>query len=473
MRRLGLVPALAAAAVLVAWLAVQEPPVAKAVAVGTAGLVVAACLRTWAGSWLAPQCIIALVWSVALALAQLDVRVAIPYQNDSLSIGTWMVIVGALATFAIGATVSSSALSKAASRATTLPEPWDDRRLRRAVRICFLAATTAYVVLTLQAGGFPLFSPAPALARQDFRTGFFAYLLALYVIVVVLTAVRLVRYGGLRRNRAEVVMSVVAFAAMLGTAARSDAFEALAFSAFTALLLSQRASVRGWKLGARPLAFFVPVIVVAFIAVSNVRGTGQGGVAYNANFISIQNRNIAAAYLYLAPLASKNLQYGIAHGPPHSSGQAILRAPIGWLGGDTFQGPDYWNGWNTGTFLWTYYLDFGYLGTLLVPFGLGVASGGAFVLAWRRRSMAWVLVYSVIATAILWSVSTDRFFEPITFHYVVLIVLVHLYCRRRTRPHRPSDQMAPQLTRPRNPSARSSSAASAIGGRSWVQNQSR
>ena len=70
-------------------------------------------------------------------------------------------------------------------------------------------------------------------------------------------------------------------------------------------------------------------------------------------------------------------------------------------------------------------------GTLLIPLGLGVLCTLIYRRARRLTSPLWVVWYGLLMSCLIWTQTSERFFEPSTLWYALLFALVHLYCQER------------------------------------------
>lgn len=388
------------------------------------------------GDVLAPPVLWISIWTIGLSLGQLQVWLRSTYAGP-WSGELWSAFVGAAAAFTIGAHI-------AAPRQITRRRhfrAWSRKRLDLVILGCFFVGSLTYVYSAMKGGGFaaiPAFADRPAEARQEFGVQGTSYFLLLLAMVVPLVTVSVLFHGGWRKNRQNIALAVIAVAAFLTTANRSIALEVMSISFFAAAMV-RGMSVRTGVIG-------LTVFAAVFVAVGLLRQIGNVADAalFSSGTVGINNPFFAMAYLYFGT-AYNNLQYIFDNVGTLGFGTVMLRAPLEAFGfGDVIKIPQInWDAWNTTTALANYYYDFGVLGVIGTPLVLGWVTGRVYVRCRMQPTGYYVIVYGIAATAIIGSITTDRFFEGTTLLYIVVAFFTRWFCERPHAKRLASETIAP------------------------------
>lgn len=391
------------------------------------------------GDFLSPPFIMTAVWAFGLANGQLNIQSSGVYYNDPWTFSTWFSLIGALIGFLTG---SFLVLRRARWQKDLGPirKPdflWDKTRLSVLIYLFFGLAFSTYVFFIIVAGGLPVLDPLPSLARMTFKLRYWGYLFSLFVPVIVLVTVRFVLFGNWRRNKVPSLIACLSILAMLSSGNRSDTLEAAIISVVSAILL-----LRFYQPRAKMEKRFVFMLIIialalgfAFLYIQAVRLQGIGGVWNIQDRIALHNPYIANFFVYSGGDAVNNLQFAIESNLPMRYGALLFRAPLRWLGfAEVTEVQDIFDLWNTATFLYYYYLDFGYLGILIIPLVIGAIVSAIYLRLRDNPNPLMLIYYAIFVNAMIWSLVTERFFEVSTVYYLLVFTASHFFCRVRRIP---------------------------------------
>jgi oligosaccharide repeat unit polymerase len=387
--------------------------------------------------WLIPPLPFLAIWTLSLFLVNIDVEYVGFYSffNQPLSPKTWLVVLGAILGFVGGSlyvlTLPEEGAASFLSDRTI--RGWDDTKVRRAIWGSFGGGTAVFAYSVFRAGLVPLFASQVYLARINFRPPFWNNFFALFMVVITLAAVRLATVGW-RKSLDTTLLAIFSFIIYLLSTQRNDAWQSFLIASVVFLALQQ------WQSKAQPQAgsgfpfkkLFWPAVALLVLVIAFVQ-VGEARQLQTTQIVNIPNRSVAQLYLYTGAPAIKNLQR-VLHGEVQvqDKGGLLLLRPLLWYLRvrepvtvyNVFAGP------NVATFLYFYYLDFGVMGTLLIPLGLGLVCTLVYRRARRLTSPLWAIWYGLLISCIIWTQTSERFFEPSTVWYAVLFALVHLYCQQ-------------------------------------------
>lgn len=131
-----------------------------------------------------------------------------------------------------------------------------------------------------------------------------------------------------------------------------------------------------------------------------------------------------------------NFQTLVKDRPARKMGAVLARAPLAVLDLEEWSHVDFprdWNIANTMSWIGSYYLDFGPIGVVCIPFLLGSMMGTLFRRLANRPTLGRLLTYAVLAEAAILSPSTDRFFDAGTIFIVGVLMAVGRVSRRQDR----------------------------------------
>lgn len=388
--------------------------------------------------WLIPPLPFLAIWTISLFLVSIDVEYVGFYRffNQPLSPKTWLVVLGAIFGFVLGSLYVLTLPEKGSALflSDKVVRGWDDARVQRAIWLSFVGGTAVFAYSVSRSGVVPLFADQVHLARVDFRPPFWNNFFALFMVVIVLTAIRLAT-AGWRKSLDSILLTLSSFIIYLLSTQRNDAWQSflIAGVVFVALHLWHHRANPGqatpfpFKKLIWPAATLL-ILIIAFVQV------GKARQLQTTQIVNIPNSGLAQLYLYTGAPAIKNLQR-VLHGdvPVQDKGGLLLLRPVLWY--LRFREPvtvyNVFSGPNVATFLYFYYLDFGVMGTLLIPLGLGVLCTLIYRRARRLTSPLWVVWYGLLMSCLIWTQTSERFFEPSTLWYALLFALVHLYCQER------------------------------------------
>ena len=375
------------------------------------------------GDGLAPPVLWVSIWALSLALGRIEVWLRSTYTAD-WSAQLWGAFVGAALAFTCGSYIAGKPTGD------IRPAPrWSRLRLDFVILTCFAIGSATYIYTTIRAGGIqniPLFSLRPAQARQEFGVQGTSYFLLLLAAVVPLVTVSVLFLGGWRKNKQNIFLASTAVFLLLSTANRAIAMEVLCISFFAIAI------VRGIRW--RAVLIGLVVFALIFVAIGYARqiNNAHDQALFSGGSIGIANPILAMAYIYFGT-AFTNLQYIFDNIHTLGYGGVMLRAPLHAFGMEDFIKIPVinWDAWNTTTGLASYYYDFGIAGVILFPFVLGIISGKVYRWCRMEPSPFHAILYGIVATSVLASVETERFFEGTSLLYIAVTLATRVYCERR------------------------------------------
>ena len=392
------------------------------------------------GDPIAPARTMALVWAGAIALCELKLSA---YQHQ-WSFYSWVVLLVGPAAFIVGVAVVSRSnvmrpmLSIEEIRTRLVREAgtrFDAGRFFWTIMVLFAAYLVAYAIEVVIEGTVPMLSERPDIMRVEFGV-FGLHLIVNGMMGIVLLSMEylfLVRPGGSRRWAVigVVVVSVLTYALML---------QRYTFFVVGVIVLAMAFYTTRW-VRARNILPFAGVFVILLFLINQVRAARyvQEYVYYVSKMRFSKNLwFLAEPYMYIT-MNLENFARAVDKLDHHMYGYFLLDPLLALVGLKHWLAeyfsierlPYLISGYNTFTFHWWYYYDFGVLGVALLPFLTGMVTAHLYA---RLRTRPEPLTMVMYASCVLLMV-ISYFMNPLNrldfVSNLVLIWFVHRFVIRR------------------------------------------
>lgn len=393
------------------------------------------------GDPLAPARTMALIWAGAIGLCELKLSA---YQHQ-WSLYSWLVLLAGPVAFLLGVAVVSRnnltrpLLSLEDIRTRLVGEAGsrlDGGRFFWAIVVLFVAYLVAYAIEVIIEGTVPMLSERPDIMRVEFGV-FGLHLIVNGMMGIVLLAMEyllLVRPGGVRRwmTIGIVAVSVLTYALML---------QRYTFFVVGVIVLAMTFYTTRW-VRTRNLLPFASVFVLLLFLINQVRAA-----RYVQEYVYVVSKMrfsknlwfLAEPYMYIT-MNLENFARAVDKLDHHLYGYFLmdpLLALVGlkhWLG-EYFaieRLPYLISGYNTFTFHWWYYYDFGVIGVAALPFLTGMVTAHLYG---RLRTRPEPLILVLYASCVLLMV-ISYFMNPLNrldfVSNIVLIWSVHRFVISRS-----------------------------------------
>jgi oligosaccharide repeat unit polymerase len=388
------------------------------------------------GDPLAPARTMALVWAGAIALCELKLSA---YQHQ-WSFYSWVVLLVGPAAFIVGVAaiswtnVTRPLLPLEEIRKRLVREAgsrFDEGKFFWTIMVLFAAYVAAYAIEVVIEGTVPMFSARPDILRVEFGV-FGLHLIVNGMMGIVLLSMEylfLMRPTGGRRWAviAVVVFSVLTYALML---------QRYTFFVVGVIVLAMAFYTTRW-VRARNILPFAGVFVILLFLINQVRAARyvQEYVYYVSKMRFSKNLwFLAEPYMYIT-MNLENFARAVDKLDHHMYGYFLLDPLLALVGLKHWLAeyfsierlPYLISGYNTFTFHWWYYYDFGVLGVALLPFLTGLVT--AYVYG-RLRTRPDPLTMVMYASCVLLMV-ISYFMNPLNrldfVSNLVLIWFVHRF----------------------------------------------
>lgn len=377
-----------------------------------------------------PQVLLCGTWSISLFLTSLEVTYSdhIEQFNEMLRLDTWLMMLAAILSFFIAATLTMYPLrTKYREGIGQQKLNWHPQLLRWTIFAAFSVAFAIYAYAVVRTGGVPAFSEDVNVVRAAFIPATLGVFLVLFQLVVPLTTAKIVIYG-VKDSRFEILLSVIALVCSFLTTQRIAAIEMflMSFVIFAVLWPYTPRHIR-WQ-RRKIFSVYGPLLMAGFVWAFVYIGQTRGLDAMPLT--DIKDRVLEQFFIYFGGPAPRNLQMtmegGIYHGINEAKYGALFFRPILWFTQyrgmvdivDTFKGP------NNATSFFQYYLDFGVAGVILISMFWGAVCGYVYGRLRRTLRLLNCVLYSILAGAIYFFPLSERFSEPSTFIKIVIFSLL-------------------------------------------------
>lgn len=392
------------------------------------------------GDALAPARTMALVWAGAIGLCELKLSA---YQHQ-WSVYSWLVLLAGPVAFLLGiATVSRVTILRPLLTADDIRDRlvrdartrFDERKFYWTIIVLFAAYMIAYAIEVVIEGTVPAFAARPDIMRVEFGV-FGLHLIVNGMMGIVLLAMEylfLVRpRGGPRLTMIAIVaVTVVTYSLML---------QRYTFFVVGVIVLAMAFYTTRW-VRLRNLLPFAGVFVLLLFLINQIRAA-----RYVQEYVYIVSRMrfsrhlwfLAEPYMYIT-MNLENFTRAVDKLDKHLYGYFLfdpLLALVGlkhWLA-EYFsieRLPFLISGYNTFTFHWWYYYDFGVIGVALLPFLTGMVTAHLYA---RLRTQPEPLVMMMYASCVLLMI-ISYFMNPLNrldfVSNIVVIWFVHRFVIER------------------------------------------
>jgi len=315
---------------------------------------------------------------------------------------------------------------------------WDVHRLSSAIIVLFLIGISALAIEAYFCGGLPFLQKDVWVARGEFGV-FGIHLLTLTLRdVLIAVAIYFVIQKKTKKRFLDVIIALIflfSFLILLATANRGDVLFPLIIIIVMLWYLKKRISLK--KLTVYALIFFI-----AFISIGLLRerqGFSDFLYTYAEMRIPAKYSAITLPYTYIS-MNFENLQNFINNKALHLA-----------YGGHTFQPllaivrlesliseesiDGIWKSlqysvFTTGSYLRTFYADFGFVGIVILPFLIGWIMGLTYYKMMTKKKIIYIVFHSFFTFAIILSFFSC-FFSRLNFlSNLGVMYIVNLYCKK-------------------------------------------
>jgi oligosaccharide repeat unit polymerase len=373
-----------------------------------------------------PIGLIGVGWFLPLAISQLYLS---DHQQvfDSLTFGA---VLGSALSFIVGVL---SVVKVRALQTTFKKKDWfafyDPMRLRLGVTALSVAATIAYWYEARAGVGIPLLMPAEerTLAYVTLPQRYIHYLTVSSIPAAAL-AIAYIRAYGYRKSLWESAILVLLMALLFSILARLQIIMVLLCGLSVANYTIKRLSLKS-------VAILSTVLLMGFVWLSEFRTGADVDYARRIYLLSglPEWADVAAwPYAYI----SLNFEFlrRVIHGDyPRTFGIMSFRPLLAFsFTRELFPLPDFETEWfNTGTYLWEVYSDFGIGGCLTIPFLYGVLVGLFYKRVRTCRTMATVLIYGFVMYSVIFLFQGNSFAYPPLYFFAFEIWIVTKIAQRK------------------------------------------
>jgi len=406
----------------------------------TAVAVLVALLLLRKGDPLAPARTMALIWAGAIALCELKLSA---YQHQ-WSLYSWLVLLAGPAAFIIGVSVVSRyslerpLLSVDEIRTRLVREAatrFDEGKSFWTIIVLFAAYVLAYAIEVVIEGTVPMFSARPDILRVEFGV-FGLHLIVNGMMGIVLLSMEYLFLVKPSAGRRWVVIAVV----IISTLTYALMLQRYTFFVVGVIVLSMAYYSTRW-VRARNLLPFAAVFVLLLFLINQVRAARyvQEYVYYVSKMkFSKDLWFLAEPYMYIT-MNLENFTRAVDKLDHHMYGYFLmdpLLALVGlkhWLA-EYFsieRLPFLISGYNTFTFHWWYYYDFGVIGVALLPFLTGMVTAHLYSRLRTRPEPLDLVMYSACVLLMIISYFMNPLNRLDFVSNIVLIWFVHRFVIQR------------------------------------------
>lgn len=404
-------------------------------------------VSTWRyGDWANPVNLFAVPWLGLLGLYQFQLMA--DDVQPQLHSSTYLVVLGSIASFAVGATLATYVrLGWSARRNAIVHVPaWNGARIRVLIFSSFLVGLSIWVYFFLRAGGIAKFLGNPSEFREIFLVPLLDDIYRLLPYSGILGAWYLATGRQRARTLVWFVLGVSALAVSVRLA-RADIFQ------FVLMCLLAYNVAKGVKL--RYVGVMVLALAIVFVSVQYVRGSQFQNEAKRIESGVVQVPEaapwLAAFVIYTVPIL-RNVQISMENTTDYTYGLNLLY-PV-WAftgtaglvtekkGGASVRTMQRREEYGIGVFLpylVEFNQDFGIPGMLILPGLIGFVSGRIYKRAMVYKEPLYAFLYAVLGYCLIFSTINNYFSHSGMWLYVIMFVGADLFCRRRMRSPRGSE----------------------------------
>ena len=314
----------------------------------------------------------------------------------------------------------------------------DNEKLFYLILFGFFVYCSGYLVIYLVKGYIPIFSLHPAAARNDyfiFGVGLFTHTMPVIVFFSLIYFIFTDKNYGRKR-----LLKLIMFVTILTYLFLLQRYQLVMVSVLVFTLLYYST----WKIRFRTMALFILAGVTLIYSVATIR---SGKIIQVALYVTSEMKFspklafITEPYMYIV-MNVENFVHAMSKIDYFSYGTYSfdwffaliqLKYPIKEYFGFV-DDPFLFSGYNTYTFFWTFYRDFGIIGISLIPMGCGLVVGSVYYSMRRNPSIELISFYCVAVFVMVMSF----FVNPLGFLWFVYIVawmvMILKFIRKRAIP---------------------------------------
>lgn len=374
-----------------------------------------------------PIGIFGIVWFSSVAISQLMLSgIQEVWMQE-----TWFVVLISSFCFLAGALIVQLSFKRVKSLSGfKIPiNHYSFNRLRKTILLLFALAMSAYFFEVYKNKGMPLLAEAKISSYMNFGVQYIHYLTVLFIVVCVLAYLckNLFPFKNRKLFNLILVMSLFALLSMLGT-------NYLIF-VFTGIFVIENYIRKRINITKFIILFAIAILMLA--TVTGFMRASSSNITYVKEIgkptIDIPD-NLSFLFLPYTYIATNfnNLQIEIRERDNFYYGGATF-LPI-WA--FTFQKGNFdieynigHGGFNVGTYLRTYYIDYGLLGIVIFPFILGFLIMLLYCSLRHRPTIFKILIYGLVVHDLILVFFANSFALPTSWFFAAVYLIVDVYCR--------------------------------------------
>ena len=367
------------------------------------------------------------------------------YKIWQLETLTWFVILISWASFSFGALVVIEC-TKVRTHFQKITSPiliWNKAKFKKILHLLFLIGSLGLCLNTINImnnGGFSLFSSGLRAIERSFLPGPINYLYFLNGLLFILASIYITVFG---KNWLVLFYGFIGLISQFIIGIKTAVLFPLIICILAHLLM-------GYKIKLKYIFFFFLIFISTFIFVE------LGRLYPNKDNFAIEDLYWVAERVPVFVIPNyANLQQELLYRRVHTLGVLTLTQPLDLVSflftgkrlikrlnptKSVFGGVEWLlvkKGHNMGTFLRPLYVDFGFLGVILLPCFFGAIIGWFYVLYRSHRNITTLIYYSIMGMMALWAFWGFDLFEVrhLWYMFVVFIIsrLINAKSQRNTK----------------------------------------
>lgn len=378
---------------------------------------------------LAPPLILSLIWLLPMygASSVYDYQGIYSFFNKPVSMEVILICYNAILLYSFGALLVHRKVlnyNLLDIKNFTSSIRWNDKRMRKIIYFSFFLGIVAFSYAIALKGSIPIFSENIHEVRNNFRPSFWGNFFVFLVYTIVLSVIR-ISYVGFRKGYFTLVLGIICVLTITSSTARVDLIYATVISSVAYFIIQRNINPKFsfFKVVLKFGAVFI-LFIMLFQEVAKVRGINESSITY------VNASPLTATYLgYGGPTAVKNFQRIIDEDIPYTAtnGKFLFRSILWYVGfreevniGNYFSGP------NTATWLYDYYIDFGILGVIIIPFFVGILSHFVYLKMLTSGEISWIIVYGFVLLNTILTINGDRFFGVSNTVFIMGFLILYI-----------------------------------------------
>jgi len=374
-----------------------------------------------------PIGIFGIVWFSSVAISQLMLSGI----QEAWTQETWFVVLTSSFCFLAGALIVQLVFRRAKSF-SELKIPinhYSFTRLKKTILVLFALAMSAYFFEVYKNNGIPLFAKAKISSYMNFGVQYVHYLTVLLIVVCGLAYLckNLFLFKNKKLFNLILAISLFVLLSMLGT-------NYLIF-VFTGIFVIEnylKKKINITKLiGLFIIAILILATITGFIRASSSNITYVKEIGKPTIEIPDNLSFLFLPYTYIATNFN-NLQIEIKERDNFYYGSATFLPLLAFTFLKNNFNVEYnigSGGFNVGTYLRTYYVDYGLFGIILGPFILGLLVNMFYLSLRSRPTIFKILIYGLVVHDLILVFFANSFALPTSWFFALVYLIVDLYCR--------------------------------------------